>query len=324
MNRVVTVAAAVAAALLLAVPPAGAGGMGQAPPAEPRPSGPPVSGTTPPRQEGTNQPATAQVRTCSLYAGDGTYGMTCRGGTGDSATYAEILGGEAVPDCWHEDVLPGFEPPEVKEELPRGGRWYLRTCLTGGIDPETKVGNGELTFSQTPEYVAPPDRPIDLLPGQQIIVSGQRNTRQIPEPFVQPSPSAKPRVGQDLAFYVPESNTSGATITVRGPGIGTVQMRARMTDLTVWPKGTASPVVSCPGGGLEVTRTDTRDALPNACWWRFDRSSANQPNNRYPMQVQAGWVVEYNADGAWQTLGTFTKEQGILQRVVEVQTIVVP
>ena len=265
------------------------------------------------------------MRTCTLYANSASYGMTCRGGTGDSATYAEILGSEPVPTCWHEDVPEGFKPPKVKGELPPGGTWYLKTCLVSGINPETKEPEGRMRFSQEAEYVAPPDRKVDLLPGQAIIVSGVRNVRQIAAPFVLTSPSAKPRVGQNLAFYVPPANTVGETISVSGPGLGTVQMRARQTGLVVWPLGSRpAPAVDCPGGGVQVTTRDTRETRPDACWWTFDHSSADRPNNRYPMQVEAAWVVEYNADGDWLELGRFTREQQNNQWVPEVQTIVVP
>jgi hypothetical protein len=249
--------------------------------------------------------------------------MTCRGATGDSLTYAQILGSEPVPDCWHEEVPEDFTPPESHDELEPGGTWYLRTCLESGINKH-KQADGPLRFSQEPEYVMP-DEVLVLLPGQEIIVTGERNTRQIPEPFVQTSPSEKPRVGQDVAFYVPPSNTVGSTITVSGPGIGTVQMRARQTELVVWPEGTRpAPVVDCPGGGIDVAATDTRESRPGACWWSFERSSASQPGDTYPMQVEAAWVVEYNGGGDWQVLGRFTRQQQIEQEVREVQTIVVP
>ncbi len=314
-----------AAAVLLSLVLAGACLVGAG--ALPAQAGTAVGGdqtAAPSQQKHTNDPVQRQVRTCTLYAGSGSYGMTCRGATGESASYAEILGNEPVPTCWHEDVPPGFKPPKVRGELPPGGKWYLRTCLVSGIDPETKQPNGRMRFSQEPEYVAP-DNPIELLPGQEIIVAGVRDVRQIPAPFVQTSPSAKPRVGQQLAFYVPPANTVGSTISVSGPGLGTVQMRARQTGLQVWPLGTRpAPAVNCADGGVQITTHDTRETQPNACWWTFEHSSSDQRNNRYPMHVEANWVVEYNADGDWLELGRFTREQENRQWVPEVQTIVVP
>lgn len=292
-------------------------------PPTPVPEGP--IGSTPPRQEGTNEPATAQVRTCSLFAGDGSYGLTCRGGVVGTLTYAEILGPDPVPECWHEEVPPDFVPPRLDPDEPRGGTWWLKTCLIGGIDRETKESTGELRFSQELDYVDPTEDVLVLTDRQEQVVEGQRDVSQIPFPFVQTSPSASPRVGQDVAFYSPPSNTRGSTITVSGPGVGTVSMRARMTGLSVWPDGNRpEPRVGCAGGGVEVGRDDTRASTPGACWWSFDRSSAHLADRAYPMFVSADWVVEYDGGAGWTTLGTFTREQVTDQPVTEIQTIVVP
>jgi len=287
--------------------------------------------TDPAEQSATNAPVTRQVRTCRLYAGNGAYGMTCRGGTGDSATYAEILGGEKPPRCWHEPVPEDFEVPRYTPEQldekgdPLPGRWWLLTCLIAGLDFDTLAPQGDMEFSQEPEYLLAPTPPTRLTENQSLLLAGQRSTRQIPEPFAATSPSATPRVRQDIAFFVPPSQRTGETISVSGPGLGTVQMRARMTELVVHPTGVRpEPRVTCPGGGVQVGIGQSRAEVPQACWWQWDRSSAHRSRERYPVEVEARWVVEYEAGEGWTRLGAFTREQTITQVVTEVQTIVVP
>ncbi len=324
-------AAAVLGAVLLglALPAAAVpGGGGFDPPPDPPPPATDVDWQ--PTQPAPNAPVRRQVRSCSLYAGNGSYGLTCPGATG-GATFAEILGAEPVPDCWHEPVPEDFRPPRHSEDeldregRPKPGRWYLLTCLESGIDPATKQPDGRLRFSQTPDYVLATEPVRRLLPNQRRLIDGQYGERNIPEPFAATSPSETPRVGQDVAFYVPPSQRAGDTITVSGPGVGTVSMRARMTELVVWPMGTRpAPSVTCPGGGDRVVRGDTRETHPGACWWRWTRSSAHRADGLYPVQVEARWVVEYQAGGGWTELGTFTRQQQVDQEVTEVQTIVVP
>jgi hypothetical protein len=284
-------------------------------------------------QAGTNAPVTAQVRTCSLYAGNGSYGMTCRGAVSASATYAEILGGDPVPTCWDEPVPEDFVPPRYEPDQldedgrPLPGRWWLNTCLVSGLTRPGAQPDGPMKFSQEPRYILAPDGPVVLTTNQELVLAGQRNVRSIPEPFAATSPSETPRVGQLVAFYVPPSNTEGETITVSGPGIGTVSMRARMTELVVYPTGgRPDPQVVCPGGGISVAVGEDRESTPDACWWRWTRSSAHRSRGVYPVQVVARWLVEYDAgEGAgWTPLGDFTREQQVDQPVTEVQTVVVP
>ncbi len=236
-----------------------------------------------------------------------------------------------MPDCWHEPVPEDFRPPRhTPDELgddgrPLPGEWWLRTCLVRGIDRDTKRPTGRWSSPRSRSTSWTRSGPIRLTANQAVLLAGERNQRQIPEPFAATSPSESPRVGQDVAFYVPPSQRTGDTITVSGPGVGTVAMRARMTELVVWPLGTRpAPSVSCPGGGDRVERGETRTTTPDACWWRWDRSSAHRAGSTYPVQVEARWVVEYQAGGGWIELGAFTRDQQIDQPVTEVQTVVVP
>jgi hypothetical protein len=282
-------------------------------------------------QAGTNAPVTAQVRTCSLYAGGGSYGLACRGATGEVLTYAEILKGQKPPDCWHEPVPEGFRPPRYEPDQldengdPKPGRWWIYTCLLSGINPETLAPEGEMTFSQEAVYLLAPEQPIRLTTEQELVLVGEFTVRSIPLPLPAIAPSETPRVGQEVAFYVPRANTEGDTITVSGPGIGTVAMRARMTELVAFPTGgRPDPRVACPGGGIAVTVEEDRASTPDACWWRWTRSSAHRSKGQYPVQVEARWLVEYDAGAGWTPLGEFTREQTAPVAVTEVQTVVVP
>ncbi|MDQ1289086.1 MAG: hypothetical protein QG622_2652 [Actinomycetota bacterium] len=270
--------------------------------------------TTPPPPSG---PVRRTVKTCRMYANNVSFGMRCGLSTLTGRTIQQILGGDPVPGCWHEP-LPADLTDEyaelLREKASQGerGAFYLKTCM--------KIAEPEVTFSEEIVFLPEGEPPTTLTRNQRTLVAIEAKESRIPMPTIASSPSVRPRVMQDVAFRV-VNDTSTPTITDTRSGTK-VEMRARLVHLRIIPM-TGAAAVGCSGGGVEVTAADTRTARPDACWYRFPRSSAAEPGQTYPVRAIASWTVEYSTGGVWTPLATIEKQQTALQPVTEVQTMVV-
>jgi hypothetical protein len=272
-------------------------------------------------------PVHRQVKTCRLYASDLGFGMLCNRITGGGLSIRQILGGEPLPGCWQEELPADLQSEYAALQAERirsgsQGAFWLQTCLHG-IDPKTLRVTGEVTFTEEVVWINDGDPVVRLTPGQARLVTIERHEATIPLPTVVTSPTVRPRVDQDVAFRVVNDNQVGPLL-FNQPGVGPVQMRARLIHLQVTPQPGAA-AVNCPGTGVQVTATDTPASRPQACWTKYTRSSAAQPGQTYAVQAVTSWTVEYSTGGGpWQALATVEKRQTSLQPVTEVQTVVVP
>jgi hypothetical protein len=270
-------------------------------------------------------PVTKTVKTCRLYANETAFGMRCGTVTVDGSTIREILNGDPLPTCWHEPLPVGLsdeygELEGQKEAHGDSGAYWLKTCLKG-IDPETLRVHGKVTFTEEVVWVPDGAEVVGLTDNQRTLVAIEAREARIPLPTVATTPTVRPRVMRDVAFSVVNDVQAGPVSYSNGGT--TVEMRARLVHLRIVPAQGAS-AVSCPGAGVEVTTGDTPTTRPEACWWRYARSSAAQPGRTYEVRAIASWTVEYSAGGAWTPLAMIEKQQVTLQPVTEVQTMVVP
>lgn len=255
---------------------------------------------------------------CRMYASSSGYGMVCPAPGGGSLK--QVLDGDDVPTCWHEDPPPTFVPEmELLPGDPR--RWYLQACVSGFDANAVQIGRLRFSFDFVPLL---PTEVVRLTENQREFTTRIQRNAQIPLPVVQNAPSGSPRVDDDTAFYVLEEYTEAPTIAFDDR-----QMRARQVYLTVEPEGAVPVSTSCPGAGVRVTAEDTRGTRPDACWHTYRRSSNDLSRgtfyDRYRAFVTAYWTVEYSEDGGatWTELGTFEKEAMAGIRVTEIQTLVV-
>lgn len=276
-------------------------------------SAPPASG-----------PVRKTVKSCRLYASQSGFGMRCGSLSGDGSTVKEILGGDPLPDCWHEP-LPEELVADYAElraaQLAAGekGDFWLETCMKG-IDPVTLRVTGEVTFTEEVVWVPEGTPVITLTRNQQVLVAIEAKSARIPLPSVATSPAVRPRVQQDVSFRVVNDVEAGPVTYSRNGTL--VEMRARLVHLRIVPQPGAT-AVNCPSAGVEVTATDTRATRPDGCWFTYPRSSAAQPGRTYEVRAVTSWTVEYSTGGAWIPMATIEKEQITLQPVTEVQTLVV-
>lgn len=260
---------------------------------------------------------------CTVVSTPHYLGAACGdSNAGEGRTVKQILGDDPVPTCWHEDFSAqdhegtGF----VNTGEPDPKTWYWEWCMEG-VDPETKERTGPITFTVTYVPLGRDDKVVRLTPRQAELVRIQRSDGgTIPNPIAISSPSAFPRVGMWVSFF------DSADPEVVETSVGAMELRAERTWIRVHPTGTGMSV-QCPGGGSKATPEDTKETLPDACWFRYLRSSAQQPDQEYPVSITAHWVASYRhpaTGGVWQTLNEFDKTTQMTLPVSEVQALVVP
>ena len=251
-----------------------------------------------------------------------------------SASYAEILAGDPVPDCWHEPVPEDFRPPRYTPRTTwtrTAGRspasWWLRTCLIRGLTPDRgRTGRWSSPRSRSTSWRPRAADPADREPGRSCSPGSAtpgRSRSRSPRSRRRP-----PRGWGRTSRSRSRRRTAPATRSRSpGPGIGTV-VDARPDDRAgrrTRPARGPSPGSRARAAASASSVGETRATTPDACWWRWDRSSAHRsrgPSTRCRSRP-AGWSSTRPAP-AGSTLGAFTRDQQIDQPVTEVQTIVVP
>jgi hypothetical protein len=273
---------------------------------------------------GSGGTQTGQIGNCTAVAGPNYLGLACGSYTGGTLTVKEILGKDPVPDCWHEPLtaseLAAMELQNTPE--PDASTWYWERCLHG-IDKKTKTIGPEGVSFTIGLVSLDPDDAKKLTDNQADLVDFQGVDQQVPAPVVVASPSARPRVGADVSFFDPVDNVVEAMA-------GNVLLRAEVTQLEVQPLGEGmGDVVTCPGTGHRAEPGDSPATHPDACWYRYQRSSAGQPSNSegvpsYPVVVTEQWTVTSSLNGGpAQLFTTFEKSQITSLPVTEIQTLVV-
>ena len=307
------------------------GGGGTGAPAPGGGGGNPPSGTVSTGGSGPTRSEDVPSTPCHIVSSSSYIGASCGSFTGGKGpSIGEILGKEKLPTCWNEPMSQA-EKDAIGLEDSAGRTFWWKRCLHG-ITKKGKdyvVAPGGVTFSMG--YQSYPDdqsglkegdpdkllRLVDLGPGQRTLVDSQRQDGQIPYPVIATGPSAYPRVNQDVAFFDAEAEV----VTV---AVGGVTLRARESSLAIRPQGEDGPTLRCTGSGVKVAKGDRPGNRPGACWYRYDRSSAGQPDDQYQVAVDAHWVVEYRVGaGPWQEFNAFTKSATTTLRVNEIQSLVV-
>lgn len=282
----------------------------------------PVSG--PQEKPADTSRNTGSSGSCSLYGSANGFGMVCNQASGDGPTIKELLNGGKFPDCWVVPPPAGFVPPQ--ETLP-GHTWWQRICLSG-IDRDTYQRTGPI--KQSFEFVQLTDgQDQQLTDNETIAVQRFTGRGQIPFPIIATTPTASPRLGQQISFSVLRSLQRTPVITRAG-----VSMYAQLVQLKVQAGEVedAKPII-CDGPGLALTADQLRD-LPDdqrdeACLYTYKRSSAVAAKaarrDRYPVGVTALWEIRYYPAGDPDNetvLGRYNKSAINLLRVTEVQTLV--
>lgn len=285
---------------------------------------PPVKPGDAERRKGAGN---AKIRTyqtgdgaCSLIASPHSIGGVCvRANAFTGITVEEILDGDPLPECWDEPLTQD-ELEAINLVNSEDAGWYWHRCLEG-IDPET--------FEIDPEglhlsvYIWPyqNDDPelLFLTENQQRFVDRFVNRGNVPQPVLLASPNPLPFVNDDISFY--NYGTDEMQVDLPAPG---VQMRAKITELLVYPEGRDGESITCPGPGRQADVNDTPQNLRDACWYAYEQSSMTQPGDYFEAEIHVKWQVDARVDGSWEPFHEFHKSGSAQIPVNEVQALVRP
>jgi hypothetical protein len=259
--------------------------------------------------------------TCSVVSTSSYLGVSCAGGDlGNPKSIKQILGGQDLPTCWNEPMSDTEKAAlNLQDVSPK--TWYWVRCLSG-IDPKTLKKTGEVKISVSWAAYGPGDKLTFLKGGQKALVSFFSKDKQIPYPIAGVSPLAHPRVGGWLSIF------DGSPIHEVSVPEGAVTLTATEVGIDVEPLGVGvTPLISCHGTGYVAKpgETPVDKPAPDACWYQYKQSSADQPGNAYPVNVTSHWEVYVSVNGVRETtpFNAFSKSQVTKLPVTEIQAIVV-
>lgn len=255
---------------------------------------------------------------------------------------------QPAPDCWN-DKLTDEElraTDQTNTEGPDGVTWYWKRCLEG-INKDTLAVQGEVNVGQSLLPFGNSDivKPVALTgPQRELIdyyfdppaVGGNRP----PDPLPQTSPAIQPRVRTNVSFV--DGNQTGTTVTVR---VGRAQLMAVENYVEVQPKGEGSSATTSPDRcrragstdpndagfeenasvGREAKAGDTPENTEGGCWYRYDVSSYDEPDEAYQVGAQARWSVwKKDGDGPWERFtSSFSGQEVDFEKVATPSPLVV-
>ena len=232
---------------------------------------------------------------------------------------------DPVPGCW-------YRPLNSKEQTVLGKRsatetggvvYYWYRCLNG-ITPDRRE-QGPKTIDQSIAVLNFDDRPEQLMATQEKLYDyffkGDGNDRVPQTPVIGASPNFAPRVNTDVSFFDirsidpptdPPAGDPDQTNGVVSVHAGGVRLLAVENYADMSPTGDESDTFRCerrgstnPNAasfdltstiGLKATEATSRANTPNACWYRFKQSSANEPEQAYHPTITAHWSVWQSED----------------------------
>lgn len=270
------------------------------------------------------------VGNCYAVANSDYLGLVCYDGSaggGQTRSIEMILGGDELPECWHEPMTER-ELEALSLQNSENSTWHWERCLEG-IDPETlQIAPDGVDVSVGYVALGAGDDVTTLTTNQQDLIDTFRldGNETIPAPVAGVSPASRPRVGAWVSFF----NGTDSEVTATA---GSMLLRASVTRIDVEPLGAGkAPMLTCSGNGYKAQSGETPDTVSvDACWHKYEKSSAGEPDQKYPVQMTSHWEVEYSeGGGGWQPFVgfggspvTFTKSQITNHPVTEIQALVI-
>jgi hypothetical protein len=290
---------------------------GHEPNPDPQPGPGPAPGTSTGPSGDSGGSAVGTAGNCSVVSSPSYMGLSCGDGSMTTKSVKQILGKDAVPGCWN-DELTGAELDAMSLENRDGTTWYWERCLKG-IDPKTmEIGPGGVRFTVGLVGKKAGDKIVTLTKNQQTLVNMYSKEGTIPSPIAGVSPSATPRVGAWVSFF----DGTKHLVSVQA---GAVVLRAHVASIKVEPLGKGRlPELRCKGIGYRAQHGETKVNHPSGCWYRYAASSADQKDNTYPVNITAHWVVEVSEGAGFAFFNEFDKSQVTNIPVTEIEALVVP
>jgi len=277
----------------------------------------------------TGRTTVTQEAGCSIKINSYYFGPACpsSGGTstGKVLTIKEILGHDSMPDCW-DTPLTDTDLNTYRVTNSPNYTWYLRKCLTWTDPNPIYPYPSDAQIADALVALPTGSAPLTLTANQQVLVDQlSQGQGSYPTVLAIPAGAGVARVNVALAFH-------GAPAETKTVHAGPIYMKARVLSLIVKPLGKNAPdATQCddagaipPAGATYASTTDN-----SICWYTFRHSSADQPDQAYPMSVTVTWDVRSSPDpnAAWENWKTQNNSIQIThitnQKVTEIQTVVV-
>ncbi len=257
-----------------------------------------------------------------LCVGDPAGGEGVGGGSGDVNPWVYVVqpgdavpggpgpgdgdGGTGVVTCFlYEPVGDGSALMRVTE--PVVGGIYLLWCRDGA---------GETVVFSIITY----DPAVFFIDAAELAAEAYREL-----PLVYPDPQTSPDIWMDQLVAVPtwlwvspsEWQTRSATASAGGLSATVTATPDRM----IWTMGDGSKVV-CHGPGVAYDPSLPDGAQSTYCSHTYRRSSAGQPEERFPVSVVLVWTVRWSAtDGSGGALPEAWRGTQFSLRVAEAQAV---
>lgn len=220
---------------------------------------------------------------------------------------------------------PVYRPDGLVLEADGTGRWYNKRCdeVAGEarfVDPVAGAAFGAGSFAprETSEFVylrrrsvQPADLAIEAL-----------GYLALPEPAITTNPPSEfdSVVNLPVFLSIDGANWEPKSVTTDVPGVS-VQVTA-VPQRVEWDMGTGDVVV-CAGPGTPYDFSRPEGDQVADCTYTYRKTSAGQPNERFPVTATVVWRASWSVVGApgGGDLGEVRRSASTSLRVAQVQTV---
>lgn len=256
--------------------------------------------------------------------------------TSEAKSVQEISGGRSRPRrrspsacTYHStdvpDGTPVYRPDGSVIETDGTGRWYDKRCKTEGGEPRfvdpvagNAFGPGSFAPRETTDLVYLRRRAVQ--PAD--IATEALGYLTLPEPAIatSPPPQFDSVVNVPVYLSVDAADWRPKSVTTDVPGVS-VQVTA-VPQRVEWDTGTGDVVV-CEGPGTPYDFSRPEADQVADCTYTYRRTSAGQPNARFPLTATVVWRASWTVVGApgGGDLGEVRRSSSTSLRVAQVQTV---
>lgn len=223
------------------------------------------------------------------------------------------------------DGTPVYRPDGSVIEVDGTGRWYDKRCKREGgearyVDPVAGAafGTGSFAPQETSELVYLRRRAVQ--PAE--IAMEALGYMPLPAPAIttSPPPQFDSVVNVPVFLSVDPADWEPRSVTTGVPGVSVV-VRAEPQRVE-WDMGTGDFVV-CDGPGTPYDSSRSEADQVADCTYTYRRTSAGQPNERFPVTATLVWRASWSVVGApgGGDLGEVRRSSSTSLRVAQVQSL---
>ncbi len=191
-----------------------------------------------------------------------------------------------------------------------GGAWYTYRCSNSGVRD---------ALYRAPVWIpdGPAAQPV-AVPSPQELAAQARSQLRLPRPSIAANPAGTQLVRLPTWLWLDRHGWARQSATASVPG---VSVTAVATPRSVsWSMGDGS-TVTCAGRGTPFPAGgDPRGSSPD-CGHTYQRSSAGEPDTRFPVTATVHWTVTWSGAGSGGMFGDLTTQAAASFRVAQAQAL---